>query len=855
MARGTPPPMTKIELKQQEHPFLFLSPAEVEKIRALAAQEGSYQHRQLVQIGQSVDEWFRNPLAIPEKGAEGSLIYVCDRDGTHLTYNSETPHEHVCPRCGRIYSGGKYDQGWRAFTHQKIAYTARDLALNYAVFGSLRSAEEAARILLEYADRYADLPVINMAKLGRELLDDARYALALAAAYDLICAGGALSDEERQKVERDLFRAAGHFMAIGQGSQQADRVVVGCNFEAMRDSGVGVLGLLVGDEELVHYALNGPTGFNRLMAEGVLENGLWWEGSPLYHIGVINTSIHLVEAAWHSGINLYENEKFRRMFRVPLQLALPDGSLPAIGDGRFGDSLERLRGLAELYYARTGDEVVAPLLIPGVVTGLGGVPAAGEDSEASRRAGRADQPSYREAARSSQPFWTASPFDVALSLTPTWPGKKPAAQESVNLAPNFAVLRGDRGNDPLYVLMNYGPYGSTHGHPDSLNIILYANGRLQAPDLGSCDYRLPQWPQWYQQALSHNTVVVDERSHYMGGRLNLFQISPRAKIADATPAPDDRCFEVPVQVPRMRRTLALLDDSFIVDIFRCQGGKVYDWAYHNFGEFQTDERMVTQDAPLGEVNGYQYVTNVRRGLPASESWQGRWTGEDQGIRLTMLGAGEMEVITGEGLGTGIAERMPMVIARGRTQQTIFKSVLEPYRGEPSITQVRDLPVEKSPSYPPGSILRGPQGVGLAVQKQNGTHYFLLAYSWGPQLYGDIVFNGQIAYLSCGNGEMGRMPDFLYAVNGTYVERGEFRLQADKMTTLYLERARGGGYVLGHQGDLEAEIRICGEDWTGATLVRLDGAGGPSAEIEAQVEEGAVCFSAAARSRYHLSAGV
>ena len=371
MSQLTPPAMTKIDLKQQEHPHLFLNAAEVENIRALAEQEGTYQHRCFTQIRQNANQWLDRPMAIPDQGAEGSLIYVCDRDGAHLTYNPETPQEHACPQCGRIYSGGKYDQGWRAFTHQKIAYTAKDLALIYAVSGEMRYAQEAARILLEYARRYAAYPVINMAKLGRELLDDARWALALAAAYDLTYNSDVLTGEQKQQVENDLFRAAGHFMAIGQGSQQADRVVVGCNFEAMRDSGVGVLGLLVRDEELVHYALNGPTGFNRLMADGILENGLWWEGSPLYHIGVINMSIYLVEAAWHSGIDLYANEKFRRMFRVPLQLAFPDGSLPAIGDGRFGDSLERLRGLAELYYARTGDEVVAPLLIPGEVTGLG----------------------------------------------------------------------------------------------------------------------------------------------------------------------------------------------------------------------------------------------------------------------------------------------------------------------------------------------------------------------------------------------------------------------------------------------------------------------------------------------------
>ena len=304
----------------------------------------------------------------------------------------------------------------------------------------------------------------------------------------------------------------------------------------------------------------------------------------------------------------------------------------------------------------------------------------------------------------------------------------------------------------------------------------------------------------------------------------------------------------------MRRTLALLDESFIVDIFRAQGGNVYDWAYHNFGAFQTDERLITQDAPLGETNGYQYVTNVRRGLPASDPWHANWSDDGQGVQLTILGTDDKEIITGDGLGTGIAETMPMVIARSRKRQTIFKSVLEPFHGETSITAVRELAVERFPSFPPGSIMRGPEGVGLSVEKRNGTHDFLLAYSWGSLRFGDIVFNGQIAYLSCGNGEMNRMPDFLYVVNASHVERGNFSLRADKMTTLYLERAGTGDYVLEHQGDVEATLRITGEDWTGADVIRLDSEGRRAGEIDAGVADGAICFSAAPNSRYRLSKG-
>lgn len=118
----------------------------------------------------------------------------------------------------------------------------------------------------------------------------------------------------------------------------------------------------------------------------------------------------------------------------------------------------------------------------------------------------------------------------------------------MNLAPNFAVLRSEPSEADIYLLMDYGPHGGTHGHPDRLNIIFYANGRLQAPDFGNlCDYRLPLWREWDQQTISHNTVVVNEESQYTGARLNFFQVSPRAKIADASPVTDAWSYDVPSQ--------------------------------------------------------------------------------------------------------------------------------------------------------------------------------------------------------------------------------------------------------------------------------------------------------------------
>ena len=818
---------TEINLKKQEHPHLFLNREELARVRELIRQEGSYQHKRFAQIKGGAEAWLAKPLAIPSQGAEGALVYVCSVDSSALIYDPDKPHEHICPKCGRAYRGGTYDRVWRAFTHARIAVAARDLALTYALTHDELYARAAANILLAYADRYASFPVVNLSKVGREMWDDWRSGLSMATAYDLIHDSGLLNRAQQLHIERDLLLETARLIQIAHGMMMADRVGGGIsNFQAGVAAGVGALALFLRDRELADFAINGPVGFNRLAAEGVLDSGLWWEGSFGYHSGVAHVFLFLAEAAWHSGLNLYTNERFRRMMRAPLLAALPDNTLPATNDGlNLSTKVEdRFRRLAEVYYARSGDAAVEPLLIPGHITGF--------DTE-------------------------GDPFDLALWLTPDWPESQPARPQSVNMAPNFAILRTDPDVEDIYLLLDYGPHGGTHGHPDRLSIILYANGRLQAPDFGhGCDYRLPEWREWYQQTLSHNTVVVDGQSQHTGARLNLFYTSPRAKIADASPVTDRWSDDVPFQVSgRMRRTVALLDESFLVDIFRVQQGQVYDWVYHNFGTFETDSERTEPEARLGDVNGYQHIRNARRRKIAAESWSGSWLSEGQGLKLTLVGAGDMEIITGDGLGPQIDETMPLLIARSTRRDTIFKAVLEPFRGEPSIRRIEELAVERVSSFAPGSRQQGTEGVGLKVEKRDGAHHcFLLGYAWGVKRFGDITFNGQLAFLSYAQEacDEGALPSFLCATHTSRLERGGFRLRADKMISLYLERVAASEYVLAHQSGSEARIEIAGEGLGGVKVRRLDDEGNPSEDVDARVVDGALSFEAAAKTQYGLS---
>ena len=777
----------EIRLDERQRPLLFYDAGEIQTIRELTRQEGSFQHRRYQAIVRDTDTWLRRPLPIPDKNAEGKWLglYICPADSTGLIYDPHEPHRHTCPKCGKVHTGGVYDQTWRAYQHAKIAGAAEDLALRYAVGGDVRYAEAAAAILCEYADRYDAYPIEQFSKVGSQTLEDGFFALHVASAYDLILDSGALGGEQQRHVAEDLLLATARLI----GSVDADiHEPLPSNWQALCTAAIGVIGFALRSEELVDFAINGPVGFNALMERCVREDGLFWEGSIGYAIGTIGDVLCLTEAAWHSGIDLYRHPRVRGMFAAPVRIGFADGTYPAVGDDYFGRSLAEVFGtLAEVYYARTRDQEVLPLLVAGRVS------EQGERARGLRRGYVA-------------PLW----------LTPVWqPPARPPVRESVNFpASGYAILRAcpeGSGAEEVQLLLQYGPHGGGHGHLDKLNVVLYANGRVQAPDLGICNYSLAESQGWYRQTVSHNTVVVDQVSqHRIGGKLERFEVSPRVQMADAS-AHDYQ------HGVRMRRTVILVDGAFVVDLFRVGGagpnrqrGRRMDWVYRNFGELQVSAELVEHEKALGEDNGYQHIRDVRRGS-ADETWTATFESEGQGVRLTMLGEAGTEVIAATAPGTTLDERLDVLFARRQAPpphaRTRYLTVLEPFRGQPAISGVRELTVSREH--------RGldSEAAGLAVQRGSGTVYVAVSYAWKPvpTRYGELTTDGALVVLCAGDG--GAL-EYLYAVETTRVEWGRiecggFALRADSPLTLHLERGDGAEYLLENLSDRDGTVTIEG----------------------------------------------
>ena len=62
----------EIRLDERQRPLLFYDAGEIETIRELARQEGSFQHRRYQAIVRDTDTWLRRPLPIPDKTPRAS---------------------------------------------------------------------------------------------------------------------------------------------------------------------------------------------------------------------------------------------------------------------------------------------------------------------------------------------------------------------------------------------------------------------------------------------------------------------------------------------------------------------------------------------------------------------------------------------------------------------------------------------------------------------------------------------------------------------------------------------------------------------------------------------------------------
>ena len=486
---------------------------------------------------------------------------------------------------------------------------------------------------------------------------------------------------------------------------------------------------------------NGPnppdrTGGNLLaqLVDVVDRDGMGCESSPGYNRlwlrELLNVAQVLKGYQLYPAADLYQNPKFRKMFYACIPLLMGGSYTAQIGDaGSCGSVfITPEEDLMTAGFMATGDPVFAQMLYL---------------KHGNTAKGLRYPDDCREPSRLERDIEAVVKAHGTLDLGST-------------LQAGYGLMALRKGDRDFWV---YGGSTTGHGHCDGLNLGLSAYGLNMAPELGYPKHTGPEHNrmQWVSSTISHNTVVVDEQAQLRlqdrGTPLH-FDDGGWVRLLDA----DKR--KVYPQTDIYRRTVVMVDVdetvSYGVDLFRVKGGQDHLYSFHSasheIGETEglsSVSRPGTyagENIPLGPdpsplsgvswehnvftyPDGYTWLDQVQTDLHPEKTFAVDFKVTDyRGIledphglhlRLTMVGQPLDEVSLVMGYPPAKAENpqpgIRYLLARHRGGDTLFTSVLEPYREQRYVERI-----EEAALTPADGVSRG-----VKVTLKNGRTDYIL----------------------------------------------------------------------------------------------------------------------------------
>jgi len=631
------------------HPAIACTPEELSRLQAAYRGSGP-EHRVVAEVVQHAAKNLGQPLTFPPRGGQHNQWYQCEACQLGLKTIDDTHHQ--CPRCQKVYSGEPYDDVIFARQHVGNLQHMADAAWAYAITGEERFAKAAAAVLLGYAERYSKYPYHSASRsvlsgrsgghLFEQTLNEANHmAEQIAPAFDLIHDAPGLTDADRAAIRNGL---------IVPMLENMDRNKAGkSNWQTWHNAGLLAGGAVLGDERWVAKAIGDPkNGFIFQMQASVSAEGMWYENSWGYHFYTLGALVRIVEGARRLGIDLWSHPALKKMFTLPIEYALPDGSLP-----RFGDDVRTSARAASEYLEYAWPVSRDPSLLPYL---------------------------------NERPTWNS----ILLGRRPEPRPATPQLDSRLFPSAGHAVLR-TAGPGQLAAAMTFGPYGGFHGHYDKLSFVFFGYGCELGVDPGraaSQAYRLPIHSRWYKASLGHNLVLVDRASQRAAaGELECFSgTSDPAGVCAVAVA---RCQEAYPGVLHRRLLCLLSDYLLVVDQLSSDRPRRFDWVYHNRSS-AVEAAAATQAADLSQAfAGAEYLANVKTGS-TDGAIAVRFDGASVSVHALVAADGDSEVLTGDGVGASILDRVPLVMIGRHGTAACFAAALEPVPADqsPTITSVK-----------------------------------------------------------------------------------------------------------------------------------------------------------------------
>ena len=535
-----------------------------------------------------------------------------------------------------------FSGGYTHERHKRNFFIAEKAGALFQILGDEKYATYLRDMLFEYAEMYPKLPLhpkersYARGKLFWQCLNDANWLLYMSLAYDTIYDW--LPEQDREFLNTQLFRPFADFLSIGN-PQFFNRVH---NHSTWGTAAVGMLGLVLDDIELIERALYGlkddglelgaldddggfikvanqRVGFLANLEEPFSPDGYYTEG-PYYQryamYPFLAFAIAMENAKPEYKVLQHKGGVLLNSVNALIQLSDANGEFFAINDAQKGMSIfTPSMALAVSAAYAYGDK--NPQLLS-VAEGQGRV--------------RLDQ------------------AGLALATGLAAGRAEPQEQRSVLLRDGPEGKQGGIGvlrRDNLSAVFKFTAQGLSHGHYDKLSYSFHDNGEEIIQDYGLVRFvnigqkgggnYLPENTTWAKQSIAHNTMVLDQKSHFDGEYAKGSQHHSTLVYA----ALDDESLltlyaeEINAYPSaKLARALSLvslpqLDRPLLVDLVTVSGAaKTIDVPTHYLGQFiEISEPLVapTTLVPLGTDSGYQHIleearTDVVSGAALKFTW-------------------------------------------------------------------------------------------------------------------------------------------------------------------------------------------------------------------------------------------
>ncbi|WP_026903711.1 heparinase II/III domain-containing protein [Pedobacter glucosidilyticus] len=392
--------------------------------------------------------------------------------------------------------------------HKRNYINILNCGVAYQISQDKKYADYVKDILLNYASQYQKWPLHPKRKPNHPAgkifwqgLNDCVWQVYVIQGYDLVY--NALTTKERQQIEQNLFMPILKFLTV-DSYETFNKIH---NHGTWNVAAVGMTGYVLNQPDYVEMAIkgskkDGKTGYLAQINQLFSPDGYYMEG-PYYQRYALLPFILFAKAInnYQPQLNIFEyrDKLLAKAINTSLQLTYTNGVLfpfnDAIKDKTY-ESIELVYGL-NLAYADIKEE--NHLLEIAQKQGKVIVSDAGLKVAKAIAAGK------------TEPFKYQS----------QWIRDGGNGDEG-----GVGVLRAGDNKDQQALVFKAASQGMGHGHFDRLNILYYDNNTEVFVDYGAARFinieskrgghYLPENTSWAKQTVAHNTLVVDEKSHYQG---------------------------------------------------------------------------------------------------------------------------------------------------------------------------------------------------------------------------------------------------------------------------------------------------------------------------------------------------